>query len=38
MGQNERPLVGAGKVIAYSQYTPFADNGRYHYLRLAVDF
>lgn len=37
-GQTEDSLVGAGKVIRYSQYAPFGYNGAYYYLRLGVTF
>lgn len=37
-GQTDDSLVGAGKVIRYSQYAPFGYNGAYYYLRLGVLF
>ncbi len=37
-GQTDDSLVGAGKVIQYSQYAPFGYNGASYYLRLGVNF
>lgn len=37
-GRTDDSLVGAGKVIQYSQYAPFGYNGAYYYVRVGVDF
>ncbi len=37
-GQTSDNIIGAGKIIPYSQYSPIGYNGSYYYTRLGISF
>lgn len=37
-GQTDDSIIGAGKIIQYSQYSPIDYNGAYYYARLGIKF